>query len=166
MVRIESKEECCGCNACGDICPKHAISFETDVEGFWYPKIDESKCINCGLCEKVCPVIHPADGVKRFEIPRVYAAYTKDEETRLDSTSGGIHSMLAHCAQQNECSVHVVFVILKRLFYGFAHGFEACKMDDCVNFVFFENFIQRRCIAYIRLVKRDCLADDFANAFE
>lgn len=95
MVRIESKEECCGCNACGDVCPKHAISFETDVEGFWYPKIDESKCINCGLCEKVCPVIHPADGVKRFEIPRVYAAYTKDEETRLDSTSGGIHSMLA-----------------------------------------------------------------------
>lgn len=95
MVQIESKEQCCGCNACGDICPKQAISFEVDVEGFWYPQIDESKCINCGLCEKICPVMQPADGVKRFETPRVFAAYTKDETIRLDSTSGGIHSMLA-----------------------------------------------------------------------
>ena len=96
MIKFSSKEQCCGCNACGDICPKQAISFETDVEGFWYPKVDEKKCINCGLCEKVCPIIQPADGVNRFDSPRVFAAYTKVDAIRLDSTSGGIHSMLAN----------------------------------------------------------------------
>lgn len=96
MIQISSKEQCCGCNACGDICPKQAISFETDIEGFWYPKVDENKCIECGLCEKVCPIIQSADGVKRFDTPRVFAAYSKDESVRLDSTSGGIHSMLAN----------------------------------------------------------------------
>ncbi len=96
MIQISSKEQCCGCNACEDICPKQAIAFETDIEGFWYPKVDASKCVACGLCEKVCPILQSADGIKRFEIPRVFAAYTKDETVRLDSTSGGIHSMLAN----------------------------------------------------------------------
>ena len=31
-----------------------------DDEGFLYPEVDESVCIDCGLCEKVCPVIHQA----------------------------------------------------------------------------------------------------------
>ena len=48
MIDIKRKEECCGCNACGDICPRNAISFKTDEEGFWYPVIDNEKCIDCG----------------------------------------------------------------------------------------------------------------------
>lgn len=91
-----STVNCCGCNACGDICPRGAISFKTDHEGFWYPEVNEGACIHCGLCEKVCPVISPADFIKRYKAPLVYAAYTKDELVRLDSTSGGIHSMLAN----------------------------------------------------------------------
>lgn len=95
MIHITNKADCCGCNACGDICPTTAISFKTDHEGFWYPIVDMGKCINCHLCEKVCPIIEPANNIRRFNIPKVFAAYTKDEGIRLDSTSGGIHSMLA-----------------------------------------------------------------------
>lgn len=95
MIDIQDKVECMGCNACGDICPKECISFPTDNEGFWYPKVDLNKCIDCHLCEKVCPIIKPADFVKRFDVPRVFAAYTKDDDIRTDSTSGGIHSTLA-----------------------------------------------------------------------
>jgi acetyltransferase-like isoleucine patch superfamily enzyme/coenzyme F420-reducing hydrogenase beta subunit len=95
MIEIKDKIDCCGCNACGDICPKDCITFKTDIEGFWYPEVDMDKCINCHLCEKVCPIIKPADYIQRYEEPKVFAAYTKDEEIRLDSTSGGIHSMLA-----------------------------------------------------------------------
>lgn len=36
MIQIGKKEDCCGCNAFGDICPKDAITFTTDIEGFWY----------------------------------------------------------------------------------------------------------------------------------
>lgn len=95
MIDIKNKVDCCGCNACGDICPTDAIEFITDNEGFWYPKVNLDKCINCGLCEKTCPMLHQADGVQRYEIPTVFAAYAKNEEIRIDSTSGGIFSMLA-----------------------------------------------------------------------
>lgn len=95
MITITNKSDCCGCNACGDICTKGAITFHTDLEGFWYPKVNSDKCTDCHLCEKVCPILSKADHVIRFEEPIVFAAYTKDSEIRADSTSGGIHSTLA-----------------------------------------------------------------------
>lgn len=95
MKEIIEKSKCCGCNACGDVCPKGAITFQNDKEGFWYPVIDQTLCVDCGLCQKICPVLTKADNVIRYDEPLVYAAYTKDEAIRIDSTSGGIHSMLA-----------------------------------------------------------------------
>ena len=35
MIEIKNKKDCCGCNACGDICAHKAIKFVTDNEGFW-----------------------------------------------------------------------------------------------------------------------------------
>lgn len=96
MIQITDKVNCCGCKACGDICPHGAISFKADHEGFWYPEVDNASCVDCGLCERVCPVICPADFIDRYDKPLVYAAYSKEEAIRLDSTSGGIHSMLAN----------------------------------------------------------------------
>ena len=55
-VLYERKEECCGCTACYAICPKEAISMVEDEEGFEYPQIDESKCVRCCQCIKVCPI--------------------------------------------------------------------------------------------------------------
>ena len=95
MISIENKIECCGCNACGDVCPKDAITFKTDIEGFWYPVVDKEKCVDCGLCEKVCPIINKAKP-ERFTVPNVFAAYNKDEGVRVDSTSGGLHSALSN----------------------------------------------------------------------
>lgn len=95
MISITNKIDCCGCNACGDICPKNAITFKTDIEGFWYPEVNKDKCIDCGMCDKVCPQITKAEHIKRYETSIVYAAYAKDEDIRIDSTSGGLHSTLA-----------------------------------------------------------------------
>lgn len=52
MIRIIDKRECCGCEACVQVCPKHCIDFSSDYQGFCYPHVDEAHCINCGLCEK------------------------------------------------------------------------------------------------------------------
>ena len=49
------KEECYGCKACEQICPKKSIKMKCDREGFWYPKINIDTCVKCNLCRKVCP---------------------------------------------------------------------------------------------------------------
>lgn len=55
-VLYNGKEECCGCTACYAICPREAIRMVEDEEGFEYPWIDESRCIRCYRCIKVCPI--------------------------------------------------------------------------------------------------------------
>ena len=96
MINITDKKNCCGCNACYDACPKKAISLKIDIEGFWYPEVDQSKCIECGLCEKACPVQHAAELKKNeFEKPVCFAAVHKNIETRFGSTTGGLFSALA-----------------------------------------------------------------------
>lgn len=55
-VLYQRKEECCGCTACYAICPKDAIDMVADEEGFEYPQIDESKCVRCYQCIRVCPI--------------------------------------------------------------------------------------------------------------
>lgn len=92
MIRIENKSFCCGCGACVQKCPQKCISLIEDTEGFLYPKVDETKCIDCGLCEKVCHELHPFD---EHSPKNVYAAYNLNEDIRLKSSSGGIFYMLA-----------------------------------------------------------------------
>lgn len=83
---------CCGCSACIQACPKKCISFKTDEQGFNYPEIREDDCIDCGKCKKVCPYENP---FPEREPLSTYASYSKDEEIRLSSTSGGVFSVLA-----------------------------------------------------------------------
>lgn len=92
MIQVIDKAKCCGCSACVQRCPKQCITMYEDEEGFLYPKVDTLSCINCGLCEKVCPVLH--QNVKRFPLS-VYAAYNLNEEERAESSSGGVFTLLA-----------------------------------------------------------------------
>lgn len=96
MIEIENKTDCCGCQACGDICHADAISFHSDHEGFWYPEVDRNKCTDCHLCEKICPVLN-IDALKyrNKSAPKVFGGYNKDIVIRFDSTSGGVFSLLA-----------------------------------------------------------------------
>lgn len=96
MIQITDKSKCCGCNACGDVCPKDAITFKTDIEGFWYPEVNMERCIDCGLCEKVCPELHINELKKNdYEYPVTVAAVNRNMRVRWDSTSGGAFSALA-----------------------------------------------------------------------
>lgn len=92
MIQITKKEDCCGCEACIQRCPKQCISLKEDEEGFLYPIVDKDACINCNLCEKICPVINQG---KKHDPIKVLAAKNKDENIRLKSSSGGIFTLLA-----------------------------------------------------------------------
>ena len=61
MLEIREKKDCCGCGTCVAACPKQCISLQADSEGFLYPIVNTEVCINCGLCEKECPIKHPYD---------------------------------------------------------------------------------------------------------
>lgn len=92
MINIKNKQDCCGCSACAQRCPKQCITMAEDEEGFLYPKIDISKCIDCHLCENVCPVINQDEPRTPLN---VYAAKNQNDQIRLDSSSGGIFTILA-----------------------------------------------------------------------
>lgn len=93
-VHSVAPEDCCGCSACFNICPVQAITMQEDREGFKYPKIDERSCINCGKCEKACPVLH-AETAERTLHPAFYAVWNRQDEARLSSSSGGVFRVLA-----------------------------------------------------------------------
>ena len=92
MIDIIDLKKCCGCGSCIQRCPKQCISMRIDNEGFWYPDVDHYRCIDCGLCEKVCPCLQD---LRNKEPQQVYAAITNNENLRQNSSSGGVFSLLA-----------------------------------------------------------------------
>ncbi len=93
MINISDESKCTGCTACYNICPKEAIELVPDLEGFIYPHVRQNDCINCALCEKVCPILFPYNC--NSGLPEVYAAWNLNEDIRINSTSGGVFSAIA-----------------------------------------------------------------------
>lgn len=87
---------CSSCGACANACPRGAITMQLDQEGFYKPVIDSNICSKCGTCERVCPwlndVVNPNNS---SSVPKTIAAFAKNEEVRLASSSGGIFTVLA-----------------------------------------------------------------------
>jgi coenzyme F420-reducing hydrogenase beta subunit len=74
-----------------------------DENGFPCPVVDAEKCIACGLCEKICPIISKP---KMPECaPQAYAAYSRDTSIRLGSSSGGIFTELAKAVLEHRGAV-------------------------------------------------------------
>ena len=92
MPLLASKEKCNGCEACSNVCAHHAITFIEDECGFFYPNIDEHKCVDCGLCQQKCPVLSPSNAFRIIEYNDTicYGAHHNDERKVLLSASGGI----------------------------------------------------------------------------
>ncbi len=94
-IEIIDSINCSGCYACASACPNGCIDMKADDEGFLYPVIDEEACIDCGLCQKVCPISSPIRDEKTEKDCTVYAAYSKNDEIRINSSSGGVFSEIA-----------------------------------------------------------------------
>lgn len=87
------KVRCTGCTACVAACPKSCLRMERDKEGFFYPVAEEAACINCDRCNRVCPAQKPLPvGDKK---PLCYAAISRQDRQRAQSSSGGVFSLLA-----------------------------------------------------------------------
>lgn len=89
MPNIKSGKNCSGCTACFAVCPKDAITMQPDVMGFKYPIVNTDKCIECGLCEKVCSFNDHYPRPLDFEKPLPYGVRLKDISEVMKSRSGG-----------------------------------------------------------------------------
>lgn len=92
IVLFETKDKCCGCGACMNICPKHAIEMIEDEYGFLYPRIDEDKCVKCGACRKACAYQRDESVNTPLE---TYIAANRDDSQIKESASGGIFAAIA-----------------------------------------------------------------------
>lgn len=93
MINIRHSKDCCGCSACIDICPHYCISQVVDKDGYVKPAVDKSQCVDCRLCEKVCPELNTVH--LPFDKRQLYSAYHKDDNTRSHGSSGSVFAALA-----------------------------------------------------------------------
>lgn len=93
MQILQNLDACVGCGACSSICPKRCVTMRVNEEGFFYPHVDDSLCIECKNCQLVCPVLNHTICSDIFT--RAFATYVCDEEIRFHSTSGGIFTLLS-----------------------------------------------------------------------
>jgi coenzyme F420-reducing hydrogenase beta subunit len=94
MIKKE-KTGCSGCTACAALCPKNAITMQSDAMGFLYPEIDSGACTGCGLCEKLCPFHKDYKTEGNFKTPLVYAARSRDIRELEKSQSGALFAVLS-----------------------------------------------------------------------
>ena len=105
MNRVHLKtEDCCGCGACANRCPKQAIVMTADEEGFFYPQVDDALCVDCGLCKKACPMYNE-HAPHTFE-QRYYAAQHLDADVVKTSSSGGVFAALTAAVLNKEGAVY------------------------------------------------------------
>ena len=100
MIEITDKAMCSGCTACKSICPQSCIKMEEDFEGFLYPKVENEKCIKCGQCIKVCPILKHKVLLQDVELKAV-CLRSKSQVVLENSTSGGFFTPLCHYILNN-----------------------------------------------------------------
>lgn len=118
ILKIE--DTCTGCGSCVSICPKQALTLCYNNEGFYYPILDDTKCIECKACEKACHVInHPTtEEINNSYIP--YMLKAKSSDIVKKSSSGGMFSLLANWVMEKGGSV-----------YGARYNYETERLEHC-----------------------------------
>jgi ferredoxin len=103
MKILNLLNECTACGGCVSVCPKQCVDLKFDNEGFYYPYIDNEKCVKCGKCENVCHVLN----YKKIDAEKTsYYGFIKNEEIRNKSTSGGAFYALADSVLKNGGNVY------------------------------------------------------------
>lgn len=105
IILFETKEDCCGCQACYEVCPNQAIEWKQDEEGFYYPQINYKKCVSCKKCLNVCPLKNR--NINKEKV-LCLGGQNKNMKIRESSSSGGLFSVFAQAILNSAGSVFAV----------------------------------------------------------
>ena len=97
MKLVCEKNKCTGCMACISKCSKNAITIRDDLYAY-NAVIDETICIHCGACERICPNIHP---LMKTQPKEWFEGWAEEIQTRERASSGGIASVLIQKFMEN-----------------------------------------------------------------
>ncbi len=84
-MNISKISDCTNCGSCINSCPNNAITLE-EKDLFYYPVVNNDKCVDCSLCYKHCPTVTPSE---KSDVLSAYAGWANDNEVVLKSSSGG-----------------------------------------------------------------------------
>lgn len=93
MIQLVDKSKCSGCFACYNMCKVDALHMIEDETGFWFPVINNDKCIECRSCVKACPAIETPKYTSNS--PTAFIVQNEDDRIRMQSTSGGAFTGIA-----------------------------------------------------------------------
>lgn len=100
--------KCIFCRNCEKKCPKSAITFYENYQGFLYPRIDKRKCVNCSICLQYCPVSDYFQASNCIEKERYFYGNSKSENILYESSSGGIFSEIITSLKSRYDNLYVV----------------------------------------------------------
>lgn len=122
-LKTYNKKDCNGCTLCTIGCPTNAIKMVEDNEGFFYPEIDEEKCIKCNKCKNICSNFNDSKGIEK-----VYMAINKNKEELKNSASGGMFYILArYVIEKNGVVFGVEYDENLRVRHNYYENLEECK---------------------------------------
>lgn len=93
---LASELECTGCFACIDMCNFNALKSCRGEDGHLYVHLNETNCIGCLKCERVCLGRQAFVGDNNLKESLPFAAWSKDLDLRSRSTSGGVFAAIAY----------------------------------------------------------------------
>lgn len=117
------KKDCNGCGICTIGCPTNAIKMVEDNEGFYYPEIDETKCIKCNKCKNICSNYNNSDG-----LGKAYMAISNNKEELKNTSSGGMYYILAkYVIQKNGVVFGVEYGQDLKVQHNYYENLKDCK---------------------------------------
>lgn len=126
MKTVCELNQCAGCMACVEICPKEAIYIKDELS-YYNAIIQEDKCIGCNRCHSVCQQNKPISGTKPIAW---YQGWTNNQEARKKCSSGGLATAVSSSFISNGG------VVCSCCFKNGKFGFEfAEKTDELQKFV-------------------------------
>ncbi|MCM1171696.1 MAG: polysaccharide pyruvyl transferase family protein [Clostridium sp.] len=88
----KQNRNCVGCSSCVYSCSENVIGMTYNETGHYVATVDESMCIECGVCLEKCPVRNTPKGVK---LPEECFALQSETDFRMQASSGGIFPLLS-----------------------------------------------------------------------